>query len=68
MARMIALDPAIEQALPGEGWKLIAMEAGRYADGLRATIQVWNGEPKASQQLALAQSDSWGSFSRRSRH
>jgi hypothetical protein len=29
MARMIALDPAIEQALPGEGWKLIAMEAGR---------------------------------------
>jgi hypothetical protein len=62
MARMIALDPAIEQALPGEGWKLLAMEAGRYADGLRATIQVWNGEPKASQQLALAQSDSWGSF------
>jgi hypothetical protein len=62
MARMIALDPAIEQALPCEGWKLMATEAGRDADGLRATIQVWNGEPQASQQLALAQSDSWGAF------
>jgi hypothetical protein len=62
MARMTVLVPPIKATLPHDDWALIATEAGRYADGLRATIQVWNGELQASQQLALAQSDKWGSF------
>jgi hypothetical protein len=62
MAKMIRLDPAPKEALPGEGWELIATEAGRYPNGLRATLQIWNGKLQGAQQLALAQPQSWSDF------
>jgi hypothetical protein len=43
MARMSPLTPVPKTPLPGDGWALMATEAGRYAIGLRATVQVWNG-------------------------
>jgi hypothetical protein len=62
MAKMIRLDPAPREALPGEGWELIGTEAGRYPNGLRATLQVWNGKLQGAQQLALAYPQSWSDF------
>jgi hypothetical protein len=62
MAKMIRLDPAPKEALPGEGWELIATEAGRYPNGLRATLQVWNDKLQGAQQLALAHPQSWSDF------
>jgi hypothetical protein len=62
MAKMIPLDPVPKQPLPREGWELIATEAGRYAAGLRATVQVWNGHMQAVQQLDLAQPKTWSEF------
>jgi hypothetical protein len=62
MARMIQLDPVPKQGLPCDGWEAIATEAGRYATGLRATIQVWNSELRTVRQLALADPDSWTDF------
>ena len=41
---------------------MIATEAGRYAEGLRATVQVWNGHMQAVQQLALAKPETWAEF------
>jgi putative DNA primase/helicase len=55
MAKMIRLDPTPKEALSADGWELIATEAGRYATGLRATIQLWNGQLQAVQQLDMAQ-------------
>ena len=62
MARMIRLDPAPKEPLPREGWELVATEAGRYATGLRATLQVWNGALQGTQQLPLAHPDRWDDF------
>jgi hypothetical protein len=47
MARMIPLNPAPSTKLPGDTWELVATEAGRYGNGLRATVQVWNGALQA---------------------
>jgi hypothetical protein len=62
MAKMIRLDPAPSAPLPAEGWALIATEAGRYAIGLRATMQAWNGTLQSARQLALANPESWTEF------
>jgi P4 family phage/plasmid primase-like protien len=62
MAHMRPLDPAPTAALPGDQWELVATEAGRYADGLRATVQVWHGTLHTSQLLSLAQPKCWPPF------
>jgi hypothetical protein len=62
MAKMIPLDPVPKQPLPRDGWELIATEAGRYAAGLCATVQLWNGHMQAVQQLALAKPKTWVTF------
>jgi hypothetical protein len=49
-------------ALPGDGWELIATEAGRYALGLTATLQARNGVLQAQQQLPLAHPQKWTRF------
>jgi hypothetical protein len=41
---------------------LIITEAGRYATGVRATVQVWNGTLQDARQLALAYPKSWSEF------
>jgi putative DNA primase/helicase len=58
MARMIPLTPP-PTVVPHQGWELIATEAGRYSDGLRATIQVWQGTLQGCHQLALAHPQRW---------
>jgi P4 family phage/plasmid primase-like protien len=62
MARMIPLDPAPQIKFPGDQWVLITTEAGRYADGLRATLQLWNGTLRGCRQLPLAHPDRWSAF------
>jgi hypothetical protein len=62
VAKMIPLDPCPKEPLPAAGWELLATEAGRYATGLRATVQVWNGDLQATRQLALAHPQSWTDF------
>jgi hypothetical protein len=62
MAKMIRLDPCPKEPLPRSGWELLATEAGRYATGLRATVQVWNGELQGTTQLPLAYPKSWADF------
>jgi hypothetical protein len=62
MARMIRLDPAPKKELPRDGWELVATEAGRYATGLRATLQVWNGDLQGTRQLPLAHPERWDDF------
>jgi len=47
-----ALDPAPIEAL-GHGWELMAPEAGRSNQGLRATVTLFNGTPHACQTLVL---------------
>ena len=47
-----ALDPAPTEAL-GNGWELVAPEAGRSNQGLRATVTLFNGTPHACQTLVL---------------
>jgi hypothetical protein len=47
-----ALDPAPTEAL-GNGWELVASEAGRSNQGLRAMVTLFNGTPHACQTLAL---------------
>src|SRR5713101_6177153 len=47
-----SLDPAPTEAL-GNGWELVAQEAGRSNQGLRATVTLFNGTPHACQTLAL---------------
>lgn len=64
MAKMTPLDPAPIVKLPGDGWELIAAEAGRFAAGLRASIQLWNGELQRCQQISLADSEGWDKFAR----
>ena len=54
MARMIPLDPLPTVTL-ADGWELLATEAGRYANGLTATVQVLNGTVKACQNIALGE-------------
>ena len=46
------LDPAPKLAL-GDGWELIAAEAGRSSQGLRASVHLVNGTAQACQTLAL---------------
>jgi hypothetical protein len=43
MARMITLYPAPKAPVPGGAWDLLAVDAGRYSQGLRSTFQLWNG-------------------------
>lgn len=62
MAKMIPLNPAPTVALPAEGWALIATEAGRYGDGLRATLHLHNGELQYCGQVRLAQPRKWKPF------
>ncbi|MBI3329654.1 MAG: hypothetical protein HYZ81_23480 [Nitrospinae bacterium] len=62
MALMRPLQPAPEVSLPTAGWKLLATEAGRYATGLRATIQLWNADQQGIAQLALAHPEQWEAF------
>jgi hypothetical protein len=64
MAKMIRPDPDPMHPLPREGWQLTATEVGRFATGLRATVQVWNGTMQTVQQLALAHPASWSDFIR----
>jgi hypothetical protein len=59
MAKMIPLDPAPSTSLPVNGWRLVATEAGRYGDGLRATIQSHNGTLQGCYQLRLAHPKQW---------
>jgi hypothetical protein len=47
-----ALDPAPTEVL-GHGWELVASEAGRSNQGLRATVALFNGTPHACQTLVL---------------
>jgi hypothetical protein len=54
VATMRPLDPAPSVTLPVEGWTLMATKAGRYSDGLRATIQLWQDSLQGCYQLALA--------------
>lgn len=61
MATMRPLDPVPSVILPAEGWTLLATEAGRYGDGLRATIQLWHGTLQSFCQLALAHPQRWTS-------
>lgn len=53
MAKMIGLDPALSVPLPG-GWSLTVSEAGRYAQGLTASIGLFNGTLQTVEQVALA--------------
>jgi hypothetical protein len=62
MARMRPLDPAPSVPLPGDGWELIATEAGRFAPGLMATVQARHEGLQAQQQLPLAHPDKWAPF------
>lgn len=62
MARMIPLEPPPAVKLPGDGWEVIATEAGRYSPGLKASVQLWNGELKEIQQLVLADPKSRSNF------
>jgi hypothetical protein len=62
MAVMRALHPAIEEALPTRGWRLIALDAGRYAVGLQATIQLWDSTVRMTQLLPLADPTKWRDF------
>jgi hypothetical protein len=47
-----SLDPVPTEHL-GHGWELMAPEAGRSNQGLRATVTLFNGTPRACQTLAL---------------
>ena len=47
-----SLDHAPTEAL-GNGWELVAPEAGRSNQGLRATVTLFNGTPHACQTLVL---------------
>jgi hypothetical protein len=62
VAVMRMLDPAPEEALPTEGWRLIALDAGRYAAGLQATIQTWNSTMQHTDLLHLADPTSWADY------
>lgn len=62
MAKMMPLTPCPSVPLPVEGWTLIATEAGRYGDGLRATFHLHNGELQHVGQLRLAQPKTWTPF------
>jgi hypothetical protein len=62
VAKMIALHPAPSVDLPGEGWTLIATEAGRYGDGLRPTLYARNGTLQTPGQLKLAHPKTWAAF------
>src|SRR5712691_1025889 len=53
MARMITLHPAPKVQVAGGAWDLLATEAGRYAKGLRATYQLWNGTLQDSRCVDL---------------
>ena len=44
MARMIPLNPAPTADIGQGPYSLVPTEAGRYAQGLRFTCQVWNGQ------------------------
>jgi hypothetical protein len=59
MATMILLDPAPEQQLPVEGWCLLASQAGRYAVGLRVSVEVWNSEVQCIRQVARDYPTTW---------
>ena len=50
---MKSLDPTPEIKLEN-GWTLLATEAGRYKEGLRATTFLRNGAIRESQTLALS--------------
>ena len=54
MARMITLNPAPKVQMAGGVWALLAPEAGRFADGLRVTTQLWNGALQHTQCLKPA--------------
>jgi hypothetical protein len=62
MAVMRPLDPAVEQALPIDGWRLVALDAGRYARGLQATVQTWNSDVVHTALLGLADPESWTDY------
>src|SRR5688500_1297184 len=61
MTQMIEPDPTAPRPMC-EGWELIAIQAGRYANGTRAVLHVYNGHVQAVQQLALAQPKTWTPF------
>jgi hypothetical protein len=46
------LEPAVKEAL-GNGWELLASEAGRSPHGLQATVTLLNGTAQACQTVAL---------------
>jgi hypothetical protein len=54
MARMISLSPVPKVALSLSGWELLAPEAGRYAYGLRASVQLWNGTIQSATPVDFA--------------
>ena len=64
MAQMTALGLDVLIWLPGQGM-LMAIEAGRFSNGLRATVQLWSHDGNTfytSAQLNLSSRDAWGSF------
>jgi hypothetical protein len=62
MAVMRPLMPAVEEVLPPKNWRLIAVDAGRYAKGLQATVQTWNSELVLTALLCLADPESWEDY------
>jgi hypothetical protein len=62
MAAMRPLIPAIEEALPSDDWKIVALDAGRYATGLQATVELWNRSAVHAELLCLANPESWTPF------
>ena len=68
---MNTLTPAPKVNLPVVPWELLATEAGRFAVGLRTTVQLWNGalkyadclnlaDPEERADFAIAASAEWG--------
>jgi hypothetical protein len=65
MGVMRTLHPAIEEPLPTEGWRLVAVDAGRYRDGLQSTIQLWNSTLEDTELIVFADMRKYKLFMRR---
>jgi len=59
---MNTLMPPPKVSLPVVPWELLATEAGRFAAGLRTTVQLWNGELKYADCLNLADPEERADF------
>jgi hypothetical protein len=59
---MKALNPCPKEVLPVDGWEVLSTEAGRYANGLRFTAQLWNHSLQATAQIVVTKPESWSVF------